>query len=160
MTQTKKTGLFTLAGLLLVSGAWAATTSDQTGAASTIKQGQFLGAKDSPHPSWFKESFLDLEEDVREAAAANKRLIIYFYQEGCPYCNQLVEHNFAQRDIVDKVRGQFELVALNMWGDREVVTVAGGSYTEKELATALKVQYTPTLLFFNEKGKVILRLAM
>jgi len=45
-----------------------------------------------------------------------------------------------------------------MWGDREVVSVGGKSFTEKTLSAALKVQFTPTLLFLNEQGKVILRL--
>ena len=38
------------------------------------------------------------------------------------------------------------------------MTVGGEAYTEKELASALKVQFTPTLIFFNERGKPILTL--
>jgi thioredoxin-related protein len=36
-------------------------------------------------PAWFKETFLDIREDVREAAAEGKRLLLYFGQDGCPY---------------------------------------------------------------------------
>jgi len=39
-----------------------------------------------PPPPWFKQSFLDIREDVDEAATAGKRLLLYFYQDGCPYC--------------------------------------------------------------------------
>lgn len=120
--------------------------------------GEFLGAKDTAHPAWFKESFLDFEEDIAEAAAEGKRLVLYFWQTGCPYCNALVEHNFAQRDIVDAMQAHYSLVGINMWGDREVVQVGGKTFTEKTLAAALKVNYTPTLLFFDENRKVILRL--
>ena len=120
--------------------------------------GEFLGAKDTNHPAWFKESFLDFEEDIADAADEGKRLVLYFWQTGCPYCNALVEHNFAQRDIVERMQSHYSLVGINMWGDREVIQVGGKTFTEKTLAAALKVNYTPTLLFFNENKKVILRL--
>ncbi len=40
--------------------------------------GEYLGAKTATHPSWFKESFLDLEEDIADAAEADKRLVVFF----------------------------------------------------------------------------------
>ena len=120
--------------------------------------GAFLGAVDTEHPGWFKESFLDFEEDIDEAAAEGRRLVLYFWQAGCPYCNALIEHNFAQRDIAEVMQSNFDLVAVNMWGDREVVQVGGRTFTEKTLAAALRVNYTPTLLFFNEAREVVLRL--
>ena len=36
------------------------------------KPGEFLGAMDTVYPDWFKVSFLELEEDVAEAAAEGK----------------------------------------------------------------------------------------
>ncbi|MFA7386616.1 MAG: hypothetical protein WCZ87_03030, partial [Thiohalobacteraceae bacterium] len=35
-------------------------------------------------PAWFKNSFLDLREDVAEARAEDKQVVLYFYQDGCP----------------------------------------------------------------------------
>lgn len=122
------------------------------------QMGRFLGAKATTHPDWFKESFLEFEEDIAEAAAADKRLIVYFYQDGCPYCNKLVEENFRHPDISAKIQSHFDLVAINMWGDREVVEVGGKRFTEKTLAAALDVNFTPTLLFFGENRQVALRL--
>jgi thioredoxin-related protein len=116
----------------------------------------------SPHsidiPPWFTETFLDLREDVADAARENKRVLVYFGQDGCPYCKLLMQTTFTETRIVDKVRRQFVAVALNMWGDREVTWIDGGRKSEKELARHLGVQFTPTLLFFNEKAEVILRL--
>ena len=107
-------------------------------------------------PSWFKVSFLDLFEDINEAAENNKRLMVYYYQDGCPYCKKLLEDNFGQRNIANKTQQYFDVVAINLWGDQEV-TVGHEIYTEKEFAEALKVQYTPTLLFFNEENKIVFR---
>ena len=119
------------------------------------KEGGYFGAKTATHPTWFKESFLDLEEDISDASDNDKRLVVYFWQPGCPYCSQLWEDNFAQKKTVDNFRKNFEIVALNMWGDREVVSVGGNDYTEKSFAEALGIKYTPTLLFFDENKKVV-----
>ena len=54
--------------------------------AAEIEPGVMLGAKTAETPHWFKESFLEFEEDVAEAAADGKRVMIFFHQEGCPYC--------------------------------------------------------------------------
>lgn len=108
-------------------------------------------------PAWFKNSFLDLREDVAEAAAANKRVILYFYQDGCPYCDKLINTNFAQHDIVQKTRENFEIVSINMWGDTMITDLNGNEVTEKTFSVALKVQFTPTLLFLDEQGKLALR---
>jgi thioredoxin-related protein len=116
----------------------------------------------SPHaidiPKWFSETFLDFREDVREAAKDGKRLMAYFGQDGCPYCKALMQTNFSQQPIVEKTRKHFVAVAFNMWGDREVVWLDGATMSEKELARRLKVQFTPTVLFFDEQGKVVARI--
>lgn len=108
-------------------------------------------------PAWFQDSFLDFRDDVRDAARQGKRLMVYFGQDGCPYCRELMRVNFSQKDIVDKTRARFVAVAVNLWGDREVVWTDGKSLTEKTLAARLGVQFTPTLLFLDEKGRVALR---
>jgi thioredoxin-related protein len=120
--------------------------------------GAYLGAKTATHPAWFKESFLNLEDDIADSTAQGKRLAVYFWQPGCPYCAQLWDDNFGQQDTVDMFRKHFDIVAINLWGSREVVSVGGNDYSEKSFAEALSVTYTPTLLFFNEKNKVILKL--
>jgi thioredoxin-related protein len=109
-------------------------------------------------PAWFKESFLDLGEDIAEATAAGKRILLYFYQDGCPYCAKLLEDNFGNKAIAEKTRGNFDVIALNIWGDREITLPSGKVVTEKTFAESLKVQYTPTLLFLDEKGKGAARL--
>jgi len=109
-------------------------------------------------PPWFRETFLDFREDVREAARHDRRLMVYFGQDGCPYCRELMRVNFSQKDLADKARRHFDAVAVNIWGDREVTWSDGRTMSEKTLAALLKVQFTPTLLFFNEKGAVVLRL--
>jgi thioredoxin-related protein len=109
-------------------------------------------------PAWFANSFLDIREDIRDAAASGKRVLLYFYQDGCPYCRKLLDTNFALADTVQKTRDHFEVIAINLWGDREVTDLTGAATTEKEFARALRVMFTPTLLFLDEQGGVALRL--
>jgi thioredoxin-related protein len=109
-------------------------------------------------PRWFVESFLDLREDIAEARRDGKRLMIYFGQDGCPYCKLLMQTTFAETRVVDTMRKQFLPIALNLWGDREVTWIDGRKMSEKELGRMLRVQFTPTLLFFDEHARVIVRL--
>lgn len=109
-------------------------------------------------PDWFKQTFLDLREDVAEARADHKRLLIFFHQDGCPYCAELVNNNFSQKDIVDYTRAHFDSVDINMWGDREVTDIDGRVYSAKTFAAAKKVWFTPTLVFLDESGKQVLRI--
>lgn len=109
-------------------------------------------------PSWFTETFLDFRDDVADAAKDGRRVMLYFGQDGCPYCRQLMVTNFSQRAIVDKTRRHFVAIALNIWGDRDTTWVDGRTMSEKALARALDVQFTPTLLFLDENGAIVARL--
>ncbi len=109
-------------------------------------------------PAWFKQSFLDLREDVAEAKQAGKRVLLYFHQDGCPYCARLLRENFGNRRIAEKTRKHFDVIAINIWGDREVTDLQGRETTEKKFSAQLGVQYTPTLIFLDEQGRVVARL--
>ena len=109
-------------------------------------------------PDWFKNSFMDIAEDIAEATAENKRLVLFFHQDGCPYCKKLIEFNFTQHDIVDKARATLDVLAINMWGDREVTWLDGETMSEKAFARKMRVMFTPTMLFLDEQGKVALRI--
>jgi len=109
-------------------------------------------------PPWFAKTFLDFREDVADAAKQRKRVMVYFHQDGCPYCGKLVTTNFTQKSIVDKMHKGFIAIDINMWGDRETTWLDGKPRPEKALAAHLKVQFTPTVLFFDEKGNVVVRL--
>ena len=113
-----------------------------------------LPAKAQDAPDWFAPSLLHLPEEVAEAARDGKRVMLYFGQPGCPYCKQLMEVNFRQRPIVERMRKEFVALELSIFGDREITWTDGRSTTEKKLAAELKVQFTPTLVFLDEKGAI------
>lgn len=100
-------------------------------------------------PYWFKNSFLDLADDIQEADEEGKNLLLYFHQAGCPYCYNLVQQTFLDPQLSVFIQEHFDVIALNLWGDREITLPSGEIFTEKELAVKWKVQFTPTLIFFT-----------
>lgn len=52
---------------------------------------------------------------------------------------------------------KFEVVRLNLFGKQPVLTPEGKKSTEAEWARALKVAYTPSIVFFDERGKEVFR---
>lgn len=144
--------------VLCLTGPVKLVLAQQQDSDTSEQHGKFLGAKPTHYPDWFKESFLELDEDVAEAAAKNRQVMVIFHQDGCPYCNAFVERNLAQKDIEETLRNKFDVIAINMWGDREVAHIDGNLYTEKTFAAALKVQFTPTILFLDDSAQLALRL--
>ncbi|MGM0412656.1 MAG: thioredoxin family protein, partial [Pseudomonadota bacterium] len=128
------------------------------GPAVADEEGEVHGGGDFQLPGWFKVSFLDLPADLADARSDDRGLILFWEQEGCPYCEALVETNFSQRPIADYTREHFDVVALNLRGDRPVTDLDGEESTEKALGERMEVQFTPTLLFLIGDGEEALRL--
>ncbi len=103
-------------------------------------------------PDWFKQSFLDLQEDLDDANDSGKNIMLYFHQDGCPYCKKLLQDNFSRTDIVNRMKQDYEVLEINMWGDKAVTDVAGDEYSEKEFAKKMQVMFTPTLLILDKNG--------
>jgi len=100
---------------------------------------------------WFKNTFLDLREDMADAAKEGKQLVIFWEQKGCPYCREMHRVNLRIPEIVKYIRANFNIIQLNLWGDREVTDLDGKVTTEKKLGRKYRVQFTPTLQFFPKK---------
>lgn len=110
-------------------------------------------------PDWFKLSFLEVDADIQEAKEQNKKgLIIYFGQKFCPYCKAHLENNWEQDDIVKYTKKNFDVIAINIKGQRPVVDIDGKTYTEKTFSALKKTDFTPSVIFYNTKGQEILKL--
>ena len=99
------------------------------------------------------QSFLDLKEDLAEAAAAGKHFAIIWEQRGCPYCRELHRVNFAKDKIRNYVKDNFTVLQLNMWGSKKVTDLDGEELEERALARKWRVQFTPTINFFGPKAE-------
>jgi len=144
-------------GLFFILAAFSCALVAEQAATSTALQSDMVNPGYQDKPAWFKESFLDLREDIQEATKNKKRVLLYFYQDGCPYCAKLLQDNLGQKKLADKTKKYFDVIAINMWGDKEVTDLSGKLTTEKKFTEQMKVMYTPTLVFLTENGQVALR---
>ncbi|MGV6825454.1 MAG: thioredoxin family protein [bacterium] len=116
--------------------------------------------RDVEYPGWFKNSFLDLPADLEDARENRKKgLLVYFGQKHCAYCEALMNINFGtERDIVEYTSKHFDVVPIDIWGDRELIDMDGIELTEKSFAEREKANFTPSLIFYDLSGKKILQL--
>jgi len=112
-------------------------------------------------PTWFKLSFLELKNDIDESKQSGKQgLIMYFGQKDCPYSKMHLEKSWGDKGIVKYTQDHFDVVAIDVRGDRPVVDTKGQAFkTEKEFAVANSTNFTPTLLFYDLNAKEVLRLS-
>lgn len=120
--------------------------------------GQVTGGKMTTHPDWFKESFLEIAADVEEAASSGRHVILFLEMNGCPYCYKMNEDIFKNGPYKAFIQENFDVIALNVKGDREVALNEETSATEKEVAQTLGVRYTPTVLFLNSDNEPVARI--
>lgn len=97
---------------------------------------------------WFLNSFLEMPDDLADAAAEGKYLMVIVEQAGCVYCRELHNVNFARPEITDYLQEHFLVVQLDMWGSREVVDFDGEALEERDIARKWGVNFTPGTLIF------------
>lgn len=97
---------------------------------------------------WFLESFLELADDLTDAAAAGKHFAIMWELKGCPYCAETHRVNLANDKIRNFLQSNFEILQLNYIGSKRVTDFDGEEISEKGLARKYGLRFTPTFQFF------------
>jgi thioredoxin-related protein len=112
------------------------------------------------YPDWFNENpFNDLPEILNESSANNKKgLFILFTTEGCSYCDRFIRESLGDSAIAIIMQDNFESIGLEIFDDAEITTTSGMAKSVKEFASDVKVQFSPTLLFYDNNGNRILRI--
>lgn len=115
-------------------------------------------ASDPQSTGLFHPHFGEMQEELATATAANKRLLIYFWQEGCPYCDQMEKEVFSLPKVKEVVGERFHPIEVNIFGAIPVTGFKGGKTDEKGFSKQIKVSYTPTVVFFEKDGSEAFRL--
>lgn len=100
---------------------------------------------------WMQDTFKDLPEDLEEANAQGKRLMVIVEQRGCIYCKKMHEEVFVRPEISALLKEKFFVIQINMFGDVEVTDFDGEVLSEKAMVRKWGLMFTPTLLFFPQK---------
>ena len=101
-------------------------------------------------PDWLRETFRDLPEDLAEANAEGKRLLILVEQRGCIYCKKMHEEVLSDPEIAALIAETYFVVQMNLFGDVEITDFDGTTLPEKDMAVRWGVMFTPTLIFLPE----------
>lgn len=110
-----------------------------------------LGDDGLHKPTWLRETFKDLRDDLTEANAEGKRLLVTVEQRGCIYCTKMHEEVFPDPAIDQLIRDHYFVVQINLFGDVEVTDFDGTVLSEKDMAVRWGVMFTPTLIFLPEQ---------
>ena len=96
---------------------------------------------------WMQDTFKDLREDLEEANAEGKRLVLFFEQIGCIYCTKMHKEVFSKEKVSNYINDNFFVVQLNLHGDIEVTDFDGDVLPEKDIAQKWGILFTPSILF-------------
>ncbi|MGC1427417.1 MAG: thioredoxin family protein [Albidovulum sp.] len=100
---------------------------------------------------WMRDTFKDLAEDLNEANAEGKRLMVIIEQRGCIYCKKMHEEVFPIEEIATFIDEHYFVVQINMFGDVEVTDFDGTTLPEKDMVKKWGALFTPMILFFPEE---------
>ena len=101
--------------------------------------------------SWMRDTFKDMAEDLAEANAEGKRLMVLVEQRGCVYCTKMHQEVFPDPEVSAYIEENYFVVQMNLFGDVEVTDFDGESLPEKEMAMKWGVMFTRTILFFPQE---------
>ncbi|MEL6522261.1 MAG: thioredoxin family protein [Pseudomonadota bacterium] len=99
---------------------------------------------------WMRDTFKDLAEDLEEANAEGKRLMVLIEQRGCIYCTKMHEEVFVIPEIAQYIEDNYFVIQINMFGDVEVTDFDGEAFAEKDLTKRWGALFTPNIYFFPE----------
>jgi thioredoxin-related protein len=120
--------------------------------------GIMTGGQKYDMPDWFKMSFLDLRDDLKEANANQRQIMLFLHLEECPYCARMLDENFRGGESREFIERHFDVIGIDIRGSRSVGWFDGHQYSELALAKMLKVYATPTIIFIDPEGKTALQL--
>ncbi len=121
-------------------------------------QGKVTGGSSHEMPEWFKQSFLDMQEDVEEAKESDKHVMLFMSLKFCPYCTKMLKENFKEdAKLQSYIEQNFDVIGIDIKGSKEIAINEDLTLTEKEYAAHLKVQYTPTIIFLDQDNNVVVR---
>ena len=101
--------------------------------------------------SWMRDTFKDLREDLAEANAEGKRLVLFFEQRGCIYCAKMHKEVFSRENVSNYIDENYFVVQLNLHGNVDVTDFDGETLEERDIARKWGILFTPTIMFLPEE---------
>ena len=97
---------------------------------------------------WMQNTFKDMREDLDDARAQGRRLLVMWEQRGCIYCRKFHEEVAVKPSIEAMLSDEYYVVQMNLFGDVEVTDFDGEVLSERNMAMKWGIMFTPTFMFF------------
>jgi thioredoxin-related protein len=103
-------------------------------------------------------AFGDFQANLQSALDAGKKgILIYFYQDQCPFCTKMQNEVFTQPIVHDFFHKYFDVYKVNIKGNKQFTDVDGDSMSQMKFAVQNRARATPTLIVFGEGGEELVR---
>lgn len=108
---------------------------------------------------FFDETFGNLQEELDTAKEEGKQGIFLFFQmSDCPFCHRMETTILNQPDVIQYYKKHFLSFSIDIEGSNEMTDFDGTTGTSQQISEKkYRVRATPVLMFFNLKGKPIMR---
>ena len=103
-----------------------------------------------------RDFFLEQPYDLAALLGNDKATAVFFEQGNCHTCDLLHSDPLAKDLSIEEIE-KMNVIQLNMWADTPVVTPQGVKTTAKDWARSLDIFYAPSIVFFDNNGKEIIR---
>jgi len=119
-----------------------------------ISTGGFFSSADAQITKEVSFRIMELEEAMETAKLEDKKVLLDVFAVWCPYCRKMHSDVYPNESVSEAVNDHFILVHIDIESE-EKVTFLDKNITQKQFATALRSQSTPTTYFMNHDGEIL-----
>jgi len=103
-------------------------------------------------------AFGDFQTNLQDALSQGKKgILVYFYQDQCPFCQKMQKEVFTQPIVHDFFHKYFDIYKVNIKGNKRFTDVDGDQMPQVKFAVQNRARATPTLIIFGKGGKELVR---
>lgn len=95
--------------------------------------------------------FLPFDQALKQAAAANKPLFLYFGRYGCSTCRKMHKEVFSDPSLRQDLSHHFVLAYVDTESGNRIRLANGERTTEMQFASRSRILGTPTFVYFSEQ---------
>jgi len=99
----------------------------------------------------------DYRNEIATAAEDGKRLVLFFHQAGCPYCDKMRQRVHPAPKVMEYFSEHFVMMESNIRGNLDIVMPDGTPGRETDFAKKERVRATPVFIFYDTDACQALR---
>lgn len=96
-----------------------------------------------------KIEWLKFEEAVAASQTSPKMLLVDVYTDWCGWCKKMDKETFTDPDVISYVNEKFYAVKLNAEDTQRTFDFMGKTYSEAQMASAMRVRSYPNFVIID-----------